>query len=207
MKKPGRRRIRLFVLLCGALVLASIVPLLVSDGVLIRRNRRTLETLEEKYLTRSSSALAEHVAAFYASARQGLEAAADSLRLSQQLTGKDPFTSPEVPTILGSVLGDRRPLVALRAFNFNGQGSFIGPDVHLPEVEFEFRRGFESARDGAESTKAHLSICRRSARSPFSRFRSSATEARGSVWSRPWSPGSRSPRSFATRPSARFASR
>ena len=149
MKKAGRRRIRLFVLLCGALVLASIVPLLVSDGVLIRRNRRTLETLEEKYLTRSSSALAEHVAAFYASARQGLEAAADSLRLSQQLTGKDPFTSPEVPTILGSVLGDRRPLVALRAFNFNGQGSFIGPDVHLPEVEFEFRRGFESARDGA----------------------------------------------------------
>ena len=149
MKKPGRRRIRLFVLLCGALVLASIVPLLVSDGVLIRRNRRTLETLEEKYLTRSSSALAEHVSAFYASARQGLEAAADSLRLSQLLTGKDPFTSPDVPTILGSVLGERRPLVALRAFNFSGQGSFIGPDVHLPEVDFEFRRGFESARDGA----------------------------------------------------------
>ena len=76
------RRIRLFVLLSGALVLASLVPLLVSDGVLIRRNRRTLETLEEKYLTRSSSALADHVGAFYASARQGLKAAADSLRLS-----------------------------------------------------------------------------------------------------------------------------
>jgi putative nucleotidyltransferase with HDIG domain len=149
VKKPGRRRIRLFVLLCGALVFASIVPLLVSDGVLIRRNRRTLETLEEKYLTRSSSALADHVAAFYASARQGLEAAADSLRLAQQLTGKDPFTSSDVPTILGSVISDRRPLVALRAFNFQGQGSFVGPDVHLPEVDFEFRRGFESARDGA----------------------------------------------------------
>jgi putative nucleotidyltransferase with HDIG domain len=149
VKKPGRRRIRLFVLLCGALVFASIVPLLVSDGVLIRRNRRTLETLEEKYLTRSSSALADHVAAFYASARQGLEAAADSLRLAQQLTGKDPFTSSDVPTILGSVISDRRPLVALRAFNFQGQGSFVGPDVHVPEVDFEFRRGFESARDGA----------------------------------------------------------
>src|SRR5262249_26453744 len=137
------------VLLCGALVFASIVPLLVSDGVLIRRNRRTLETLEEKYLTRSSSALADHVAAFYASARQGLESAADSLRLAQQLTGKDPFTSPDLPSILGSVISDRRPLVALRAFNFQGQGSFVGPDVHLPEVDFEFRRGFESARDGA----------------------------------------------------------
>src|SRR5215471_21424282 len=143
------RRIWLFVLLCGALVVAALVPLLFSDGILIRRNRRTLETLEEKYLTRSSSALAEHVAAFYASAREGLKGAADSLRLSQQLTGKDPFTSPDVPAILGSVLGDRRPLVALRAFNFDGQGSFIGPDVHLPQVDLEFRRGFESARDGA----------------------------------------------------------
>jgi putative nucleotidyltransferase with HDIG domain len=147
--RPGRRRIRLFVLLCGALVFASIVPLLVSDGVLIRRNRRTLETLEEKYLTRSSSALADHVAALYRSAREGLEAAADSLRLAQQLTGKDPFTSPDVPSILGSVLGGRRQLVALRAFNFRGQGSFVGPDVQLSEVDLEFRRGFESARDGA----------------------------------------------------------
>jgi len=47
-----RRRIRLFVLLSGALILASLVPLLVAEAVLIRRNRRTLETLEEKYLTR-----------------------------------------------------------------------------------------------------------------------------------------------------------
>ena len=68
-----RRRIRLFVVLCGALVLASVVPLLVSDGVLIRRNQRALETLEEKYLTRSSSAVADHVAAFYVAARGAAE--------------------------------------------------------------------------------------------------------------------------------------
>jgi HD-GYP domain-containing protein (c-di-GMP phosphodiesterase class II) len=148
-QRPSRRRIRLFVLLCGALVLASLVPLLVSDGVLIRRNRRTLETLEEKYLTRSSSALADHVAAFYASAREGLKGAADSLRLAGQLTGRDPFTSPDVPRILGAVLSGRPQMVALRGINFRGQGSFVGPDIHLAQVEFEFRKGFESARDGA----------------------------------------------------------
>jgi hypothetical protein len=56
-------RIRLIVLLSGALVLVSVVPLLVSDYVLIGRNRKALEILEEKYLTRSSSALAERVSA------------------------------------------------------------------------------------------------------------------------------------------------
>ncbi len=142
------RRIRLFVLLTGALILASLVPLLVSDGVLIRRNRRTLETLEEKYLTRSSSALADHVAAFYALGQERLKGAADSLRLAGQLTGKDPFTSADGPRILGAVLSGRMPLVALRGYNFSGLGSSVGPDIRFPQADYEFRKGFESARDG-----------------------------------------------------------
>jgi type IV secretory pathway component VirB8 len=94
------RRIRLFVLLCGALVLASLVPLLVSDGVLIGRNQRALETLEEKYLTRSSSAVADHVSAHYVSARERLQSAAAALRLAGRLSGSDPFNSAEGPRIL-----------------------------------------------------------------------------------------------------------
>jgi HD-GYP domain-containing protein (c-di-GMP phosphodiesterase class II) len=146
--RSARRRIRLFVLLSGALILASLVPLLVSGAVLIRRNRRTLETLEEKYLTRSSSALADHVGAFYASARERLRSAASSLWLAGQLTGKDPFTSEEGPRILSSFLSGRTPLVSLRGFNASGVGRFVGPDVRSPEIDYEFRRGFESARDG-----------------------------------------------------------
>ncbi len=145
----AERRIRLFVLLCGALAVAALVPLLVSDGVLIRRNRRALETLEEKYLTRSSSALADHLAAFYASSREGLKGAADSLRLAGELSGREPFTSPDVPRILGSVLAGRPQMLALRGINFQGQGSFIGPDITLNQVDYEFRKAFESARDGA----------------------------------------------------------
>jgi putative nucleotidyltransferase with HDIG domain len=146
--KP-RRRIRLFVLLCGALVLASLVPLLVSDGVLIGRNQRALETLEEKYLTRSSSAVADHVSEHYVAARERLQSAAAALRLAGRLAGNDPFTSAEGPKILAGVLAKQGTLIALRGVNFQGAGTFVGPDLHTPELDVEFRKGFEAARDGA----------------------------------------------------------
>ena len=145
---PGRGRIRLFVLLSGALVLASIVPLAVAEAVLIARNRRTLETLEEKYLTRSSAAIADHIAAYYAAASQQLTKATDAIRLAQQLTGKDPFGSSDGPEILGSILKGQSQLAGLRSVNLEGKGSFVGPDLHSPEMDFEFRKGFETARDG-----------------------------------------------------------
>jgi putative nucleotidyltransferase with HDIG domain len=146
--RSGRRRIRLFVLLSGALILASLIPLAVAEAVLIRRNRRTLETLEEKYLTRSSAAIADHIAAYYAAAGQQLTKAADAIHLAVQLTGKDPFGSADGPGILGSVLSGQTQLAALRGVNLDGRGSFVGPDLRSPEMDFEFRKGFESARDG-----------------------------------------------------------
>jgi putative nucleotidyltransferase with HDIG domain len=146
--RSGRRRIRLFVLLSGALILASLVPLLVAEAVLIRRNRRTLETLEEKYLTRSSAAIADHISTYYGAAGQQLTKAADAIRLAVRLTGKDPFGSVEGAEILGGVLQGQSALVALRAVNLEGSGSFVGPDLHSAEMDFEFRKGFETARDG-----------------------------------------------------------
>ena len=146
--RSGHRRIRLFVLLSGALILASLIPLAVAESVLIRRNRRTLETLEEKYLTRSSAAIADHIAAYYAAAGQQLTKAADAIRLAVQLTGKDPFGSAGGPDILGSALSGQTQLSALRGVNLDGRGSFVGPDVKSPDIDFEFRKGFESARDG-----------------------------------------------------------
>jgi len=146
--RSGHRRIRLFVLLSGALILASLIPLAVAESVLIRRNRRTLETLEEKYLTRSSAAIADHIAAYYAAAGQQLTKAADAIRLAVQLTGKDPFGGAGGPEILGSALSGQTQLSALRGVNLDGRGSFVGPDVNSPDVDFEFRKGFESARDG-----------------------------------------------------------
>ncbi|HEY3170226.1 MAG TPA: HD domain-containing phosphohydrolase [Thermoanaerobaculia bacterium] len=148
-EQPAKRRLRLFILLSGALILASLVPLLVSDAALIRRNRRTLEVLEEKYLTRSSSALADRIAAYHASAREEVTNAANSVRLAHELTGDNPFTSANGPEILRAALRGETPLLALRGVNRKGIGSFAGP-ARLPSVvDFEFRRAFESARDGA----------------------------------------------------------
>jgi len=137
------------VLLSGALVLASLVPLLVSDLALIRRNRRALEVLEEKYLTRSSSALADRIAAYHASAREEVANTANSVRLARELTGENPFTSVNGPEILRAALKGETPLLALRGVNRKGIGSFAGPPVLPSAVEFELRRAFESARDGA----------------------------------------------------------
>ena len=136
-------------LLSGALVLASLVPLLVSDLALIRRNRRALEVLEEKYLTRSSSALADRIAAYHASAREEVANAANSVRLARELTGENPFTSVNGPEILRAALKGETPLLALRGVNRRGVGSFAGPAALPSAVEFELRRAFESARDGA----------------------------------------------------------
>ncbi len=146
--RSGRRRIRLFVLLSGALILASLVPLLVAEAVLIRRNRRTLETLEEKYLTRSSAAIADHISNYYESAEQQLLKAVEVIEVAEHLTEKDPFTGPDAPEILRGALQVAGPLFALRAVNLKGQGSFVGPNIQDPAVDLEFRRGFESARDG-----------------------------------------------------------
>ncbi|MGE5276047.1 MAG: HD domain-containing phosphohydrolase [Acidobacteriota bacterium] len=144
----GRSRIRLFVLLSSALVVASLAPLLVSDLVLIGRNRRALETLEEKYLTRSSSALADRLSAYYASASAQLSGAAERMRLAAQLTGKDPFTSSEGQRMLERALVGQKALVALRGFNLEGSGSGAGPETGAPAVDEQFRLGFEAARRG-----------------------------------------------------------
>src|SRR5206468_13067971 len=122
---------------------------LVAEAVLIRRDRRSLESLEEKYLTRSSAAIADHIAAYNAGAAQQLTKTADAIRLAVQLTGKDPFGSADGPEILGSVLQGQKQLVTIRGMNLEGQGSFVGPDIRMPEIDLEFRKGFESARDGA----------------------------------------------------------
>jgi putative nucleotidyltransferase with HDIG domain len=136
------------VLVSSALVVASLAPLLVSDLVLIWRNRRALETLEEKYLTRSSSALADRVSAYYASASAQLKGAAERMRLAAQLTGKDPFTSSDGQRMLENALQGQKSLIALRGFNLEGSGSGAGPEIGLPAVDEEFRRGFEAARGG-----------------------------------------------------------
>ena len=187
--RSGRRRIRLFVLLSGALILASLVPLLVAEAVLIRRNRRTLETLEEKYLTRSSAAIADHISTYYGAAGQQLTKAgrrhpagrpADgqgSLRLDRGR--RDPGRRPPGAERPGGPPGRepggagelRRPRPA-----FAGDGLRVPKGLRVRAGRRPLRR-----RAPGRSRDRH----RRRARDPGRRRR----RASGSESSRRWRPG------------------
>ena len=118
-------------------------------ALLIRRNRRALETLEEKYLTRSSSALADRVSAYYASASAQLCERGRGAAAGGPLTGRDPFTSD------GGAAHARRVLRAARsrcwrcaASTRTGAGSFAGPDVAIAAGGRGVSARFRAARRG-----------------------------------------------------------
>jgi putative nucleotidyltransferase with HDIG domain len=62
----------------------------------------------------------------------------------RQLGHRDPFTSED----LDAALKTSGPLLALRGYNLDGVGSGASPEIADAHVDYEFRRGFESARDG-----------------------------------------------------------
>ncbi len=145
---PRRPRIRLFALLVAALAVVSLTPLLVTDRVLITRNRESLETMEKKYTARSASAIADSIAAFYRSTEEQLDTLADTMKFSQALSGKNPFSTVAASGILPDFVKGRTTFLALRVIDHEGHGGAIGP-ANLPtSIDDEFRRGYLDARDG-----------------------------------------------------------
>ncbi|HWC64908.1 MAG TPA: HD domain-containing phosphohydrolase [Thermoanaerobaculia bacterium] len=143
-----RPRIRLFALLVAALAVVSLTPLLVTDRVLISWNRESLETMEKKYTARSASAIADSISAFYRSSEEQLETLADTMKFSQALSGKNPFSTTAASGILPDFVKGRSTFLALRVIDQEGQGGAIGPRNLPAAVEQEFRRGYLQGRDG-----------------------------------------------------------
>src|SRR5882724_1196717 len=87
-----RPRVRLLWTLLGAMIVVGLVPLVVSHYFLIGINRESLQTLEQKYLTRSAVTIAADVQNLLASNTQQLTKIAGSVRaLRKALGGADPF--------------------------------------------------------------------------------------------------------------------
>jgi len=145
---PLRPRIRLFALLVAALAVVSLTPLLVTDRVLISKNQESLETMEKKYTARSAAAIADSISSFYRSSEEQLATLADTMKFSQALSGKNPFSTASSSGILPDFVKGRSTFLALRVIDREGVGGSIGPHNLAPAIEQEFRRGYLEGRDG-----------------------------------------------------------
>jgi len=126
----------------------SLTPLLVTDRVLIARNRESLETMEKKYTARSAAAIADSISAFYRSSEEQLDTLADTMKFSQALSGKNPFSTAAASGILPDFVKGRSTFLALRVIDHEGQGGAIGPPSLPAAIDQEFRRGYLEAREG-----------------------------------------------------------
>lgn len=128
--------------------MVSLTPLLVTDRVLISKNQESLETMEKKYTARSAAAIADSIAAFYRSSEEQLETLADTMKFSQALSGKNPFSTTAASGILPDFVKGRSTFLALRVIDQEGEGGSIGPPNLPPAIEQEFRRGYLEGRQG-----------------------------------------------------------
>jgi HD-GYP domain-containing protein (c-di-GMP phosphodiesterase class II) len=147
LQTEDRPRIRLFALFVAALAAVSLAPLLISDWALIGRNRDSLETMEKKYTARSAAGLAESISNFYRSSEEQLDTLADTMKLSEALSGRNPFTAAAASGILPEFVKGRSTFLALRVIDTEGHGGSIGPAALPPSIEDEFRKGYLAGRD------------------------------------------------------------
>ena len=148
MTEPRPARIRLFALFVAALAVVSLCPLLFSDLILIGRNRDSLETMEKKYTARSAAGLAQSISNFYRSSEEQLDNLADTMKFSEALSGRDPFSTAAESGLLPEFVKGRTTFLAIRLIDHEGRGGSIGPKSLPQNLEDEFRNAFLAGRDG-----------------------------------------------------------
>lgn len=124
------RRPRIIWTLLGAILLAGLLPLVISHYFLTGINRESLETLEKKYLTRSAVSISNEIANVVDNNRDQLGKVASSVRILEKALppGSDPFTYiASTGTIRDFITADS-DLTALRVVNAAGRGAEVKPD-------------------------------------------------------------------------------
>jgi HD-GYP domain-containing protein (c-di-GMP phosphodiesterase class II) len=145
-----RRRFRLLWTLLGAMVLVGLLPLIVSHVFLIGINRDSLETLEEKYLTRSAVAISSDINNLLANNTQQLTKVAASIRAIRSAlpAGSDPFLYAAQANIITDYLPADGDLLALRLLNRSGQGAEAKPAQLEPAIAQELVLALDVASKG-----------------------------------------------------------
>src|SRR2546423_7357038 len=136
-EKP-RKRVRLLWTLLGAMIIVGLVPLVVSHYFLIGINRESLQTLEQKYLTRSAVTIAADVQNLLASNTQQLTKIAGSVRaMRKALGGADPFLYVAQSGVITDYITPDSDLLGLRILNRSGQGATALPKELDPAIARE----------------------------------------------------------------------
>lgn len=152
LRNPFRRP-RLRYLLFLALLLSGIIPLVISNALLIGQNRTRLETGERTQLTQAAEALSREVSDQLATVRSSLHHLGKGLLVvpgPDEL--EDRLRQPWVTRYLESFLADDPNLVALRLLDPGGVGMRVG-QRDLPESVRSVRdAAFETASREEETT-------------------------------------------------------
>ena len=135
--KTAITRPRILWTLLGALILVAVIPLIVSHYFLTGINRRSLETLESKYLTRSAVGIANDVNNFTAGEMDRLQTIAAGINaMAVSLgPGTDPFRYAADQGTISNYLGTGNAL-ALWMVNREGRGATAQPS-NLPDEAIE----------------------------------------------------------------------
>jgi HD-GYP domain-containing protein (c-di-GMP phosphodiesterase class II) len=148
-----RKRVRLLWTLLGAMIIVGLVPLVVSHYFLIGINRDSLQTLEQKYLTRSAVTIAADIQNLLTSNSQQLTKIAGSVRVMRKaLAGGDPFLYVAQTGVITDYITPDSDLLGLRILNLAGQGATALPKDLDPSIAKEMDFAFRAAGQGQPFT-------------------------------------------------------
>src|SRR5438874_1819332 len=153
MSEVPKKRVRLLWTLLGAMIIVGLVPLVVSHYFLIGINRESLQTLEQKYLTRSAVTIAGDVQNLLANNTQQLTKIAGSVRaLRKALGGADPFLYVAQSGVITDYITPDSDLLGLRILNRGGQRATALPKDLDPAIAKEMDLALAAAGQGQTFT-------------------------------------------------------
>ena len=150
-RPPARRRLRLRHVLFAVLLFSGIIPLVISNVLLIRQNRERLEADERTELTQAADALSREMDEQLEDVRGRLAQIGGALLLAP---GAEPIEVRLAQDWVGEYLGRfgaSSDLVALWVLDVDGMGRRLGPR-DLPAEVTEVRQvTFDRAREEGET--------------------------------------------------------
>src|SRR5436190_1420885 len=153
MSEVPKKRVRLLWTLLGAMIIVGLVPLVVSHYFLIGINRESLQTLEQKYLTRSAVTIAADIQNLLTSNSQQLTKIAGSVRVMRKaLAGADPFLYVAQTGVITDYITPDSDLLGLRILNRAGQGATALPKELDPAIAKEMDAALVAASNGQPYT-------------------------------------------------------